>query len=201
MVLQREPREAVLWGWCHPKDVKCAVTVSLEGTSYRANRSEVPQAIGEFLQKRWEVSLPPQPASGPFSITVRSGIAFMSLHDVYFGDVFACAGQSNMAYTIPQTFLKREEEEKDEKYDFPYIRVMNVGRKDSGVLLADWEAPPKLTWSLASRETLHQGAEGDLWDRFSAVCWFYGRELFEELQIPIGLVEMAVGGSPLQVSF
>ena len=202
MVLQREPREAVIWGWCHPKDMECEVIVSLEGQILEAVRSEVPQTVGKFQQIRWEARLLPQPASGPFSISFQSGRGSFVLHDVYFGEVFACTGQSNMAFSIPQTFVEREEEEEEEgnTYSFPYIRVMSVGQKSSETLLADWDSPPKLPWSVASREVLHRGARGDLWDPFSAVCWYYGKELFEQLQIPIGLVEMTVGGSRLQVS-
>ena len=107
-----------------------------------------------------------------------------SLADVLFGDVHGCGGQSNMAFTVFSGLNATAEIAAAAAY--PRIRVFTVGQGTaSGTALADL-ATVSQPWALASPASV---GEGD-WSAFSAVCWFYGRTLYDALGggVPIGLM-------------
>ena len=91
MVLQRAPAAAVVWGHVGPGE---SVVVTGLGVTVDA----MPDADGT-----WRARLPPTPAGGPYSLTVKaSGGAVQTLTDVLFGDVYLCGGQSNMQFAMPE---------------------------------------------------------------------------------------------------
>ena len=198
MVLQRAPEQAVVWGWCAADDIDCEVVLQYEELSFLATLegSEIVKPF-DRPQIRWSFELPLHTAGGPLTLLIfNSQGEGLAVQDVYFGDVYHCAGQSNMLLTVAQTFTGREHAEEGETFDFPLIRVMDLGRKDSKEELADMETAPSLPWTVSSHETIRDVSEP--FTHFSAICWFFGKAMYEELHVPIGLVSFSNNGSPLQ---
>lgn len=195
MVLQREPKKSSIWGWCALNQSVCSVKVRLDQFTFQAQILPK-QKLGNDALLKWKVEFPPQKAGGPHTIRINDDSQnYLKVEDVYFGDVFNCVGQSNMLFTIKQTFKERE---KEENFEFPEIRVFSVGRKESFHKENEFPSPSELSWQRSSKD-LFLNEENEPWTYFSATCWYFGKALHQELKIPIGLISKAVNGSPLQV--
>jgi sialate O-acetylesterase len=199
MVLQRAPAAAALWGFAPAgDDVVCALQRGSGGAAVAAGGRA--DAAGE-----WVVSLPPQPAGGPYIVTCSSAAhpaLTLTLNDVLFGDVYLCSGQSNMVMSVHS--MLNGSAEIEGASNFPSIRLMSVGQ---GTGVPGGSTPPRaealrqlgtvqLPWSRASAATVG----GREWTHFSAVCWVAGRSLSALLGggVPIGLVAAAWGGSCIE---
>ncbi|XP_051895646.1 sialate O-acetylesterase [Pristis pectinata] len=143
----------------------------------------------------WRVFLDPIRPGGPFSVTAEQRIANavdrIILKDVYFGDVWLCGGQSNMEMTVLQVINASKELTLASHY--PYIRLFQAGLNKSLRELNDL-AGIAVQWSVPTAEILGKGN----FTSFSAVCWLFGRYLYDKLQYPIGLVESCWGGTPIE---
>lgn len=188
MVLQQGV-SARIWGWTG-QGRGGIVVVSFRGHSYT---SEPADANG-----RWAVELPPSCATHTgVDVIVEDKACGKSgaLRGVLFGEVVWCNGQSNIAgkeTPLSEAFGGAEEVAGVEAY--PWIRVFAVGAHGEGsrTALPLLGHAPSIPWSVASRSSVA---------RFSAVCWFHGRTLADELGpgVPLGLIESAWGGTPMQV--
>lgn len=188
MVLQQAPQRAVVWGF-HP-DVGDRIIVKITGLSkvYTADVKPGPTP-GQGV---WTVTLDPISSPAAFTITAMADDgASISISDVLFGDVWVCSGQSNMQFSTDQIFNASEELNQASKYTG--IRLFTVAMKYSAVPLADLAYIAE-RWTLPNSTTVGAGA----FTYFSAVCWLYGRRLYEELQRPIGLIDTTWGGTPIQ---
>jgi sialate O-acetylesterase len=125
---------------------------------------------------RWRVDLPPQEAGGPFTLTV-AGRSTVRVRDVLVGEVWIASGQSNMA--LPLANASRT----DAAFaSHPQIRLFTV----------------PTTTSLRTVETLvasWQACTPEAAGAFSAVAYYFGRRLHEELGVPVGLVHTSWPGS------
>ncbi|MDR3020689.1 MAG: 9-O-acetylesterase, partial [Treponema sp.] len=134
---------------------------------------------------RWLVSLDPAQAGGPFSMNIASENESFEITDIYIGDVWLCAGQSNMEMQMQR--LKDDFSEEWQLNEYPLVRQFKVPQE------WDFSAPSEdLTggnWLSASAETLHE---------FSGTAWFFARKMYEKYRIPIGLVNTAWGGTPVE---
>ena len=166
-VLQRDLPVPV-WGTEKPGTT---VTVSVAGASAKA----VADAQG-----RWKAVLPSLTAGGPYEMSV-AGTTTVVLKDLLVGEVWLCSGQSNMEWTTVKADRGTEEVAQAEH---PRIRLLNLNRKK----VAAEQPVVKFTarWEACSPKTV-----GD----FSAVGYFFGRELERELQVPIGLISSSWGGT------
>jgi len=168
MVVQRD-RPIPVWGWARPGQ---EVVVEIAGRRVAARTG---------ADGRWQARLPPLPAGGPHEMTV-TGERRVTLHDVLIGDVWLCSGQSNMEMPLKQDkhFVAEQPE-----IDAPGIRLFRIP--------ALWSAGPAArmigTWR---RCTTPHAAE------FSAVGSTFGAELHRETGVPIGLVQAAIGGTPIE---
>lgn len=171
-VLQRD-RLIKVHGWVRPG---AGVTVTLAGMRQTAMAGK---------DGAWSVSLPALAAGGPYDMSVKAtdGQA-ADLHDLLIGDVFLCSGQSNMQFTIAQS---RNAADEISKADTPNIRYLHVDRRGSPRLLELPLTPIK--WVTASRQTAPD---------FSAVCYFFGREIEKAQHVPVGLIHASWGGSLIQ---
>ena len=174
MVLQRDQSDAI-WGWTTPGST---VTVKLDGKATTA----VAGADG-----KWLAHLPSTKAGGPHTIDV-TGPESVTLKNVLFGDVWICSGQSNMQFGVQNLV----DGGKDEiaAADHPNIRLFMV---------PDVTSPTPLdlvkgSWSVCSPETIVK----DGWGGFSAVGYFFGRDLERDIHVPIGLLETTWGGTPAE---
>jgi len=170
MVLQRD-KPNTLWGWTTP-DAKVTVTIGDEHAEGTADR-----------QGKWMVKISPPPTGGPYTVKV-DGPDHAELDDVMVGDVWVCSGQSNMEFGIQMT---RNAPAEIASADNPGIRLFLLQRDIS---LTPTPTPVG-TWVQCTPQTIVQGG----WNGFTAVGYFFGRELSQRLKIPIGLVETSWGGT------
>ncbi|KAF1436287.1 Sialate O-acetylesterase, partial [Spheniscus mendiculus] len=186
MVLQKEPAGAVVWGYGEPG---AAVTVALSGDGGVIVMKKTARVKGP--SGTWTTVLDPMDRGGPYALTAGQGSENVTLRDVYFGDVWLCSGQSNMAMTVLQITNASQELAAAARY--PYVRVFAAAPARSDVELEDLERID-LPWSIPTAENLGHGN----FTYFSAVCWLLGRYLYEALRYPVGLVEAAWGGTPIE---
>ncbi|XP_015284889.1 PREDICTED: sialate O-acetylesterase [Gekko japonicus] len=188
MVLQKGPACAVLWGY---GESSANVTVMV----YQSDNIVMKKMVQAEVFRIWKVVLTAMPQGGPYSIVVRQfyedEVSSIMLRDVYFGDVWLCSGQSNMEMTVSQIF--NASKELAQASHFPYVRVFTASLAQSEEELLDLP-DIDLQWSVPTAENLGHGDFG----YFSAVCWLFGRYLYETLQYPIGLVESSWGGTPVE---
>ncbi|CAM9827902.1 unnamed protein product [Bubo scandiacus] len=186
MVLQKEPAGAVVWGYGEPG---AAVTVVLSEAGGLVVMKKTARVKGP--SGTWTTILDPMDQGGPYALTAGQGSENVTLRDVYFGDVWLCSGQSNMAMTVLQIANASRELAAAARY--PYVRVFAAAPARSDVELDDLERID-LPWSIPTAENLGHGN----FTYFSAVCWLLGRYLYEALRYPLGLVEAAWGGTPIE---
>lgn len=171
MVLQRG-KENPVWGWSTPGS---QVTVSVAGQS----ASGIADSTG-----KWVVRLPAMAAGGPYTMSV-DGSSHASLSDILVGDVWVCAGQSNMEMGL----LLTETGTADAAVaNDPNLRLCNIPRKFSYSPLA--MDPP--SWQPCTTTSV---SKAGTWGGFSAVGYYFGRALRQATKIPIGLVQIAWGST------
>ena len=130
---------------------------------------------------RWRVELPALEAGGPYALTVQ-GKTTLKLRDVLVGEVWVCSGQSNMAWPVKAA---RDAQAEIASARYPEIRLFSVPRRPALAAQDDVEAQ----WVACSPATV---------PGFSAVAYYFGRELHQALKVPIGLVHTSWGGTPAE---
>ncbi len=169
MVLQRDMKVPV-WGWCKPGE-----NVSVSIGKYQANTTASSDG-------KWIVQVGPLDAGGPYEMTVTCAGATTRLANILAGDVWVCSGQSNMEWPLN---LTNDAEKEIAAANYPNIRLYYIP-KILGTKPAD-AVPAK--WVECSPQTV---------PGFSAVGYFFGRDLHKELNVPIGIIEAAWGGSRIE---
>ena len=166
MVLQREEPIPV-WGWA---TASSQITVSIDGQT---------QTAFAGADGRWQVTFEPLSAGGPHQLLVRHEQQSVSCRDVLVGDVWLCSGQSNMQWSVSKSQNGAEE---IAAADHSQIRLFSVARRTAETpqvtLTADWQ--------VCSPQTISS---------FSAVAYFFGRDLHGKLEVPIGLIHSSWGGT------
>ena len=130
---------------------------------------------------KWKVELKPLKAGGPFSMKI-SGDNEVTVNNLLVGEVWVASGQSNMEWTINQFFQLEAEKP---KANFPQIRMFTVNQVTSLKPLDEVQGK----WQESSLETV-----GD----FSAVAFFFARDLQAKLGVPVGIISSSWGGTPAQ---
>ena len=175
-VLQRE-RPIHLWGWATPG---AQLTV-------RFNRQAVPGCADDL--GRWSVYLSPEPAGGPYVLTIRGDGPETRVTDLLVGDVWFASGQSNMEMplsgfpnAVPPAVVKDAGREMAAARN-PRLRLLLVEHKSSDIPKDDITA----TWTECTPETAAS---------FSAVAYFFGRDIASRENVPVGLIDATWGGTP-----
>ena len=127
------------------------------------------------------VRLRPLPAGGPHELSVSDGRDTVRAADLLVGEVWYCAGQSNMAWTLSQT----PQQLPDAECDLPRIRLLDVGTPAR----VGRQSAINGRWAPANARSLAD---------FSAVAGWFGRSLHRELDVPVGLIAGAWGGARIQ---
>jgi len=159
MVLQQGMNISV-WGWADPEE-HVAVTLGAN------TRETVVSADGH-----WNVSLPAMHAGGPFTLTVR-GKKTLLVKDVLLGEVWIASGQSNMTYALSGATGAAEE---IPAARYPQIRFFTVPKK---IAMTPQEDTFPEAWEICTPDTAKV---------FSAVAYFFGRDLYKSLKVPIGII-------------
>ncbi|XP_061870055.1 sialate O-acetylesterase [Colius striatus] len=186
MVLQRAPAGAAVWGYGEPGAALTLTLAQDSGLSIMKKTTRVKGPSG-----RWMTVLDPMAQGGPYVLTATQGPENVTLRDIYFGDVWLCSGQSNMAMTVLQVANASQELAAAARY--PHVRLFAAAPARSDLELEDLQRV-LLPWSVPTADNLGQGN----FTYFSAVCWLLGRYLAEALRSPLGLVEAAWGGTPIE---
>jgi sialate O-acetylesterase len=167
MLLQRDAPVRI-FGFADPGE---SVTVAFRGQRVETKAD----AIG-----RWEAWLQPLTPAAPGDMTI-AGLNTIVVSDVLVGDVWIGSGQSNMQWAV------RQADNADAEIaaaTFPQIRLFYVPRKTSAVPVEDVDAK----WVVCAPETIAE---------FSAVLYYFGRQMHQDLKVPMGLIHSSWGGTPI----
>ncbi|XP_030874046.1 sialate O-acetylesterase isoform X2 [Leptonychotes weddellii] len=141
------------------------------------------------------VVLDPMKPGGPYKVMAQQTFGrkniTLRVHDVLFGDVWLCSGQSNMQMTVSQIFNATKELANTAAYQS--VRIFSVSLVQAERELEDL-AQVDLQWAKPTSENLGHG----IFKYMSAVCWLFGRSLYDTLQYPIGLVSSSWAGTPIE---
>ncbi|HEV8514747.1 MAG TPA: sialate O-acetylesterase [Cyclobacteriaceae bacterium] len=171
VIFQRDAKLKV-WGWASAKE---DVSLLFKDKVYKTSADE---------NGRWELSIPSQPSGGPFEMTFK-GKNEITIHNILFGDVWVCSGQSNMELTMDRA--------KD--------RYPSVIANSENTNIRQFLVPDKYDFKKAQDDL-----DGGTWEsanpknllQFSAVAYFFAKEIYEKEHVPIGLINAALGGSPVE---
>lgn len=169
MVIQRD-RPVRIWGWA---DADEAVTVTL-GT-------ETQKTIAD-TDGHWLVEIKPQQADGKPRQILVEGNNKIVLSDVLVGEVWIGSGQSNMEWQLKNT---NGAADAVATADYPEIRLFHVPKVKSKTPANNVKAK----WKVCTPGNV---------PTFSAVLYYFGKELHEELNVPLGLINSSWGGSPIE---
>lgn len=171
MVLQRDTK-IKFWGWAAPDE---KVSINFNGRMYETKTDTA---------GNWAVYLPPTKAGGPYNIDIIASNT-ITLHDILFGDVWFCSGQSNMVHPLnihDVTYAKDIEQA-----NYPQVRQFLIPT------LINLQGPqndiPSGNWVSAVGKEVRP---------FSAVAFFFAKKLYNKYKIPIGIINASVGGTPIE---
>ncbi|GAB3501891.1 hypothetical protein GCM10027341_29240 [Spirosoma knui] len=184
MVIQRD-QPIRIWGWATP------------GETVRLRLGKEQQLTTAKADSTWLVTFPARSVSAKGdTIAVQTGTQRIELTDVLVGDVWVCAGQSNMAFQLANDQFAKQTLQQARN---PMLRLLN---RLPTTTVYNQPYRPKDLPHLYPNQFYHpahwQPADSLSARLFSAVGYYTGAELQRELAIPIGLIHVAVGGSPAE---
>jgi len=171
MILQRDMKINI-WGWASKSE---KVSVKFNGKSYHTKTND---------EGKWMLQLAPMKAGGPYTMEI-SGRNKIVLHDILIGDVWFCAGQSNMVHQMKLHGIRYADEIANANY--PEIRQFWVPNTTN--LQSPQNDLPSGSWKWAN--------QNDVKD-FSAVAYFFAKALYEKYHVPIGIINSSWGGIPIE---
>ncbi|MFW6022878.1 MAG: sialate O-acetylesterase [Halanaerobiaceae bacterium] len=172
MVLQRG-KNTWIWGWAVPE---AKVKISFIDRLYITHADK---------SGNWMIRLSNLKAGGPYDMTVESEGFAITVYDILIGEVWLCSGQSNMQLTMERAKDIYKEEIKNcsnnmiRNFTVPIRYDFNEARQD----LDSGE------WNAVSPDTIIG---------FSATAYFFAKKLYESYQVPVGIINASVGGSPIE---
>jgi sialate O-acetylesterase len=173
MVLQQNS-EVAFWGWGNAgEQIKIVAGW---------NTSDTLQVKADNKAK-WTATLKTIKAGGPYSIKIM-GSSYVELENVMLGEVWICSGQSNMEWSVEMGIQNGEEEAAKAKH--PNIRIFHIPKTGADFPQQNCNA----AWAVCSPETMRST---------SAVGYFFARELHQKLNVPVGIIVSAWGGTPAEV--
>jgi sialate O-acetylesterase len=172
MVLQRE-KPIPVWGWAQPGE---KITIQFN----KQTKTTIADKNG-----KWMLKLDPEKAGGPYTLTA-TGKNKISYNNVLVGEVWICSGQSNMEMPIAGWGKINNYEQEIASANYPQIRHIKIPNKISGTPKEDIESGE---WKIANPQNA-----GD----FTATGYFFARELYNQLKVPIGLINTSWGGTMVE---
>jgi sialate O-acetylesterase len=169
MVLQRDA-PITIWGW---DTAGTSVEVSIAGNSEKAKAGD---------DGKWAVKLPALKADGKAHSMTIAGSSTVKLEDILVGEVWVGSGQSNMEWQLRNTFGSKEA---IATAKHPNIRLFHIPKVSKPKPVDDVNAK----WKACTPENV---------PTFSAVLYYFGRKVHEEIDVPVGLINSSWGGSPIE---
>lgn len=173
MVLQQD-QPINIWGWAEPGE---ALRLQMAGLSVNVRADTA---------GRWKAVFNPLKAEGrgePLVLVIKgSQSPEVRLEDILVGEVWVCSGQSNMEWTLGRTHSPSAE---IRRADLPHIRLFQVPRRTAVIPQEDMESE----WVLCRPETARD---------FSAVAYYFGREIHSHVDVPVGLISTSWGGTRIE---
>jgi sialate O-acetylesterase len=144
----------------------------------------------------WKVIFPPMKYGGPFEMKIAVADSTIVLKDLLMGDVWLCSGQSNMAFRLKQSVGGKDEINVAGRNSSLRLYQLNVLKETDAVA---WDTTVlrkvnQLKYLSGTWKTSDQLSAAD----FSAVAYYFGKKISADEHIPIGLIQVAVGGSPIE---
>jgi len=171
-VVLQQGKSVPIWGWADPCET-VTVTGSWGSGKWEATADQ---------DGKWKVKIDSGKAGGPYEMTV-AGKNTVTVKNILVGEVWVCSGQSNMEFTVKQA--KNSAQEIADANNYPQIRQFLVGRKV--IYTPMYNCGGK--WQVCSAQTA---------GNFTAVGYFFGRELNKQLNVPVGLINTSWGGTPAE---
>ena len=165
MVLQREQANPI-WGKADPGE---SITVNIHDQSHATTAGS---------DGTWRINLQPLPVGGPYELHIAANNT-VTFKDVLVGEVWICSGQSNMQWSLANTYNGAVE---IAAANHPEIRLISVPQVGTQVAQEDFAGE----WSLCTP---------NIAKNFSAVGYLFGSRIHSALGVPVGLVDNAWGGS------
>ena len=169
MVLQRN-KPISIWGWAAGKE---KVTVQFN----KQTKTTIADNAG-----KWQIILSAENAGGPFTLSLK-GNNNIKIENILVGEVWVCSGQSNMEMPIEGWGKINNYVQEISNADYPQIRHFKVPNTVSATLQNDLTGGD---WKVCSPATA---------GNFSAAAYFFARELYTKLKVPIGLINTSWGGT------
>jgi len=178
MVLQ-QGRQASVWGWADKGEL---ITVSLGEQKYTVKAGE---------DGRWKVILKKLKPGKTLEMNVKGSSGnSISVKNILVGEVWICSGQSNMQWTFWKGHGVINNETELANANYTDIRIFTVVKGGAPEPAED----TKGAWLTISRENLLVGGEQGA----SVLAYFFGRDLYKHLNVPVGLINTSVGGTPAE---
>ena len=171
MVLQRDIKISI-WGWASQGE---KITVKFNSKTYHTKTND---------ESKWMLQLAPMKAGGPYKMEI-SGKNKIVLHNILIGDVWVCAGQSNMEHQMKLHNVYYSKEIANANY--PEIRQFKI--PDITNLISPQQDLPPGSWKSANPTDVKD---------FSAVAYFFAKALYEKYHVPIGIINASWGGVPIE---
>jgi len=171
MVLQQQSPTPI-WGWSYStQDVTIKVSWDTATVKLKTDNTAF-----------FGATLFTPVAGGPHTITVKAGNETVTLTDVLVGEVWLCSGQSNMEWSMNASADGRQDMV---QVNDPNIRIFDVPNSAAMTPQVRGEGE----WKVANPENIRS---------FSAVAYYFGKKLNNELHVPIGLINASWGGTPAE---
>ncbi len=171
MVIQQQSTIPI-WGWGYStQDI--TINVSWDTTTVKTRTNNAAY---------WSTNISTPIAGGPHSIRIKAGGEEIIIKDVLTGEVWICSGQSNMEWSM---YDANDGRELIDQIDDPTIRLFQVGKSAA----SDLQVRGDGVWKMCNKESVIN---------FSAVGYFFGKKINQELNVPIGLINVSWGGTPAE---
>ena len=170
MVLQQE-QQVTIWGWANPGE-----EVTVRGSWFQEASMAIAKDKGE-----WKLDIETPSSSANHTLTI-SGENTITINDILIGEVWVCGGQSNMRWPVGNLGTERAETD-IANANYPQIRFFTVAHNFITTPIDHLKGE----WQICSPETIR---------KFSVTGFYFGKNLFENLQQPIGLISSNSGGTP-----
>lgn len=169
MVLQQQT-EVPIWGWAKAGDtIHISNSWSTEKVKIVTDKNGI-----------WKTEITTNKAGGPYWLKIKSSNNSILLKDILLGEVWVCSGQSNMVFSLGSS-LNGEYEVA--KANYPNIRYLEIKRQVSDTPLID---SPGSKWAAVTPKNAA---------KYSAVAFYFAEKLQNEINVPVGIIEVAWGGT------